>query len=151
MKSNYILFILLLFACSAPKKATEKEKQYIQALQGKYITPGSPQILTIPGGMVNFVIRDTVKGKDSIINITKPCPPITINVDSLVRKSNLFTNVILGKQSSDLELSTVRADNQKLQNRNTELKKWLNLCIKILGGIGIVLAAYIFGRIKKII
>mgnify|MGYP002393783921 CR=1 FL=1 len=159
MRSSIILLCFALCACSAQKKAVEKEQRYIQQLQNKYATFSEPSILTIPGGYIrltdtvpcNDFTRKDMSSKSGILTITKPCPPVNFNLDSAIKNSKPFIHELLERKAAELNAQTFQEENNILRERIEVLTKQRNTCIKILVGIGVVLLAYIFGRIKKLL
>lgn len=159
MKSKYLILAALLCACSTQKKAIEKEQRYIQQLQNKYATFTEPSILTIPGGYIR--LTDTVPCNDftnkeassrsGVMTITKPCPPVSVNVDSIIRNSKLFIHELLERKAAELNAQILQDQNDILRERNEQLTTQRNNYIKILAVIALILAAYILGRIKKIL
>lgn len=149
-----IVIVMLFGSCSSPRKAAQKERAYIQQLQKKYAgDTAAPMILTLPGGLLH--LTDTtpcpdfhnaeVSSKGGVLTVFKPCPPINLNVDSLVRNSDRYNAALLARRDAEIEADTNKEALYKAQGALEQARKsartgWA-LCIG-MGIIGAVLGAF---------
>ena len=172
-KSKYILFILLILsACkSAQRLADERaqmERDYLRSLQGRYADSSYIAFpITLPGGTAQLRLQTNcpdfdsgaVKSKGGQLTVQAPCPPVTVNADSIIRNSAAYKVALISRQAAELRADSVvqqnavlTADKDRFKNERDTAYKWLG---GLIGAILVGLLAWwrlgaVTGLISKI-
>ena len=147
--SNYMLvLILLLPACkSAEKLADERaqmERDYLRSLQGKYADSNYISFpITLPGGTAQLRLQancpdfdsGTVKSEGGQLTIQAPCPPVTVNADSIIRNSAAYKAALINRHAADMRADSVVQQNAVLTADRNRFKTERNMAYKWLSGI----------------
>lgn len=105
-----ILIVVLAGGCKTAEKAAQRERNYIRELEGRFAgeaTPTPP--LVVPGGMVVLETQSPCpdfdsgqfKSKDGKLTAQVQCPDKTINLDSLIRNSDVYKSALLGRAKTE--------------------------------------------------
>lgn len=127
-----VLAAFTLAACSSPRKAAQKEQAYIQQLQNRYNTDtAAPVILQVPGGIVRLTdttpcpdfVNTEMRSDSGRITLLKPCPPVRVNADSIVRASTLYKAAILGRRDAEISAALEKESRLRTEGVIERLEK----------------------------
>jgi hypothetical protein len=146
---KYLLFIIiLLLGCKSEEKlAAERaqmERDYLRTLQGKYAdsnyislpvaVPGGTAVLRLQANCPDFD-SGAVKSSAGQLTIQAPCPPVTINADSIIRNSNAYKAALVARGLADAKSDSLLQANAVLKADKDKFKSERNVAYKWLGGL----------------
>lgn len=135
------------------EERAQAERDYLRNLEGQYGDDFFVSFpLTVPGGMVTVkqpvpcpdYDSGSVKIKDGQLAVRAPCPPVTINTDSLFRNNAVYKSALVGRRLADMkrdsvekELVIARVESKRYKEERNRAYRWIACII----GAGV---AYIF-------
>lgn len=155
------VFLFIFSSCKIFKNQQDyrdKERLLINKILIDHVWNNSDKDVIIPGGMM--LINDTVPCNDfsnkevkisrGKLNLLKPCPPISINVDSIVKQSILFKDAILKLERSEINLEQQYDLRISLEKERDRYRSQRNTYLIILSSIGLTLIVVFVLRINGI-
>lgn len=152
-----LAIVVLAGGCKTAEKAAQRERNYIRELESRYAretTPAPP--LIVPGGMVVLETQSPCpdfdsgqfKSKDGKLTAQVKCPDKTINLDSLIRNSDVYITAILGRANAEAVTDSLDAEcfnkDQKISSQRGQLQL---LYPVVIGGL-LIGAIFLFAGSK---
>ena len=119
-----------------------------------YLSP-----ITLPGGTAQLRLQancpdfdsGAVKSKGGQLTVQAPCPPVTVNADSIIRNSAAYKAALIGRGLADMRADSLKASNKSLTDQLSKTRKdffWLG--VSCLGLMVWTFRSPIISLLKKI-
>lgn len=152
-----LLIVVLAGGCKTVEKAAQRERNYIRELEGRYAgesTPAPP--LIVPGGMVVLETESPcpdfdsgrLKSKDGKLTAQVRCPDKTIKLDSLIRNSDAYKAVLLGRARADAIADSLDTECFNKDLKISSQKGQLQLLYPVVVGGLLIGAIFLFAGSK---